>query len=71
MMRRAGICVVGTLVLITGLVGCTASTLGRSPHERFSSHDINATRARRALNEDIDLVLQREPGTRLTRWHDR
>ena len=71
MMRRAGLCVLGGLVLFAGLAGCTASTLGRSPHERASQKKIYDGRLRRALNEDIEMLLQTEPGTRLTRWHDR
>ena len=70
MMRRAGLCVLGGLVLFAGFAGCTASTLGRSPHERISRKNIENGRRQRALNEDIDLLLQTNTGTRLTRWHD-
>jgi hypothetical protein len=71
MIRRAGFCVLGIVVLLAGLAGCAASTLGRSPHERASRQNINENRQRRALNEDLELVFMTEPGTRLTRWHDR
>ena len=71
MIRRAGLCVMGGLVLFAGLAGCTASSLGRSPHERISQKRIEDGRRLRALNEDLDLLLQTERGTRLTRWHDR
>ena len=70
-MMRAGLCVLGGLILLVGLAGCAASSLGRSPHERISQHKIQNNRLKRALNEDLDLLLQTDRGTRLTRWHDR
>ena len=71
MIRRAGLCVLGGLILFAGLAGCAASNLGRSPHENVSQKNIQNNRLRRALNEDLDLLFQTERGTRLTRWHDR
>ncbi len=71
MMRRAGLCVVGGLLLVAGLAGCSASTLGRSPHEVTNQHNLIENQRRRALNEDLDLLFQTGSGTRLTRWHDR
>ena len=70
-MMRAGLCVLGGLILLDGLAGCAASTLGRSPHENISQHNIQNDQLKRALNEDLDLLLQTDRGTRLTRWHDR
>jgi hypothetical protein len=52
------------------LPGCGA-TMTQSAHEHAELHRQVNRRDRLALSEDVDLVLQRDRATRLSRWHER
>ncbi|MFQ5415243.1 MAG: hypothetical protein ACE5E6_12370 [Phycisphaerae bacterium] len=65
------VCSLAAACVLMVFAGCTGATLTMNPHERARQLDRIARHDRMALQDDIDLVLQNDRNTRLTRWHDR
>lgn len=60
------------LVSLTLLGGCsTKPGLGVTAHEREHRYNMIRERDRGALQEDIDMMLLNDRGSRLTRWRVR
>jgi hypothetical protein len=60
------------MVCLAGLAGCsTKPGLGLTAHEREHRHNLIRDRDRAALQDDVDMMLLRDRGSRLTRWHVR
>jgi hypothetical protein len=70
MIRSARYLIVLFVASILLLPGCGA-TMTQSAHEHAAYVRQVSRQERLALTEDVDLVLQRDRATRLTRWHER